>query len=706
MKKSRVFFAALLVAAGISAPQCINALPCSAASDDTATGVTEADDTATGVTETDEVPINESNFPDKVFRDYVKKFDKDDNGSFSQAELDRVYNINCSAMKIKSLKGLEYFTSLESLDCSRNELAELRVSKNTKLKSIECNSNSLRSLDLQALPKLEYLLCYINDLGILDVSANTELTTLNCDFNELSELDVSACPKLLQLSCEGNDLTKIDVSHNPNLVSLNFSSAKVSELNLDNNAELSELYCDCNPLGELDLSHVNLRELKCVECGLDELDLSGQTRLERLDAFANNIRQLDLGERPELTWCNVNFNLLTELDVTGCPNLVYLDVRFCYMKEYPKGAPENKWVEFEPQRYVGPVEGLKVESAGSLPVKISWSDVKEADAFEVFRSESETDDFICIDESEDLIYQDTTALPDKTYYYKVRGYRTMMEYSGKFYGDFSEVVKVITSDSGRAPSDPENPGFENFVERLYTVALNRESDPEGKAYWVRQVVEEGATGADCARYFLLGSDEFLQRDLTIEDFVEILYDTFFDRVSDAAGKKGWVDAIRSGKKTRAEVVNDFIESTEWCDVCASYGVKSGALYHKATRPSENAVKFATRLYTCCLNRDAEEGGLRYWSLALTNLEKTGADAAREFFESEEFVGYNTTDQEYIRRLYTTFMGRDPGGNEVAYWLREITEGRLSRHSILSFFAQSDEFTKICKQYGIERGEIA
>ncbi len=132
------------------------------------------------------------------------------------------------------------------------------------------------------------------------------------------------------------------------------------------------------------------------------------------------------------------------------------------------------------------------------------------------------------------------------------------------------------------PTPTKAPSFEDFVERLYVVALNRASDPSGKAYWVKQVKEKQKTGGDCARFFLLDAPEFMNRNLSVEDFVETLYKTFFDRASDPAGKKGWVDAIKSGAKSRSEVVNDFIESDEWVDVCNTYGVESGAKYHFGT----------------------------------------------------------------------------------------------------------------------------
>ena len=254
-----------------------------------------------------------------------------------------------------------------------------------------------------------------------------------------------------------------------------------------------------------------------------------------------------------------------------------------------------------------------------------------------------------------------------------------------------------------APS--KEPTFKDFVERLYVIALNRASEPEGKAFWVSKVENGEYNGADCARFFLLEAPEFMNRGLGDEDFVEILYRTFFDRASDAAGKKGWVDAIKSGKMTRALVVENFIESTEWCNICATYGVRSGAKWHKAEFASKNAINFATRLYTCCLGRAAEDAGLKYWSLALTNLEQTGCSAAKEFFKSAEFVNLKLKDDEYVKRLYKTFMDREPEASEVAYWVGEINAGRQTRDSVLSFFGQSEEFTKICKKYGIERGEI-
>ena len=268
-----------------------------------------------------------------------------------------------------------------------------------------------------------------------------------------------------------------------------------------------------------------------------------------------------------------------------------------------------------------------------------------------------------------------------------------------------EPTKVPTTEPTPTQAPTSEGTIEQFAERLYTVALGRESDAEGLKYWSDEIKNGNKTGGECAHFFLIDAPEFLNRGLSEEEFVETLYKTFFGRDSEPAGKAYWVGELKKGTKTKEDVINGFIDSTEWCNICASYGVKSGAPNAKAEVASQNAKDFATRLYTCCLNRGPEKGGLAYWSLALTNLEQTGCSAAKFFFTGDEFVGFGLKNDEYVRRLYTTFMGRDPEASEVAYWVGEIKKGTQTKDSVLAFFGQSPEFTNICKKYGIDRGTI-
>ena len=269
------------------------------------------------------------------------------------------------------------------------------------------------------------------------------------------------------------------------------------------------------------------------------------------------------------------------------------------------------------------------------------------------------------------------------------------------YGNSIEVVFKVTVNEPATPTpDPDSESFGGFVERLYNVALGRESEPEGKEFWVKNVEAGNLTGADAAREFL-NSAEFKGKGLSDEQFLAVLYETFFNRnyKDDPDGFNFWMNSLKS--VGREKVVDGFINSEEWCNICAEYGIRSGATTAKATKASKNAIAFAERLYTCCLGREAEEGGLKFWSLSLTNLEVSGSEAARQFFTSAEFKGFNTSDEEYIKRLYTTFMGREYDEGGLNYWLGEM-KGGMNRDQVFNEFAKSQEFTNICNSYGIQR----
>ncbi|MBO4637853.1 MAG: DUF4214 domain-containing protein [Clostridiales bacterium] len=243
------------------------------------------------------------------------------------------------------------------------------------------------------------------------------------------------------------------------------------------------------------------------------------------------------------------------------------------------------------------------------------------------------------------------------------------------------------------------PTASGFVERLYTVALGRSSDPAGAADWVAAITERGETGADAARGFLY-SDEFLNKDVTTEEFVRILYVTFFDREPDTDGFNAWVNALNNGSSKR-DVIEGFINSTEWANLCLRYGIASGGtgVPNIEVEPNQQTIDFCTRLYTTCLNRNADEAGLMAWARQLANRRDSGSGAARGFFFSDEFVNQNVSNGEFVNRLYRTFMGREADEAGYTAWVAQLEQGE-SRETVFMGFAESPEFTRICASYGI------
>ena len=112
--------------------------------------------------------------------------------------------------------------------------------------------------------------------------------------------------------------------------------------------------------------------------------------------------------------------------------------------------------------------------------------------------------------------------------------------------------------------------------------------------------------------------------------------------------------------------------------------------------------FVSRLYTQILGRQADPAGLSQWANVLRSGKEQGAKVAQGFIDSTEFKKRNLSDTEYVTTLYRTFFNREPDEGGLKAWLKVLDSG-LSRLHVFKGFAESDEFTKLCSAYGIERG---
>lgn len=112
-----------------------------------------------------------------------------------------------------------------------------------------------------------------------------------------------------------------------------------------------------------------------------------------------------------------------------------------------------------------------------------------------------------------------------------------------------------------------------FVTRFYTTCLNRQPDAGGLNSWVSGLLTGRLTGAQVADGFIF-SDELLSKNLSDNEFLNILYLAFFNRQPDAAGLSNWINAIARGANRRY-VLNGFVNSTEFKILCDSYGIRPG-----------------------------------------------------------------------------------------------------------------------------------
>ena len=254
-----------------------------------------------------------------------------------------------------------------------------------------------------------------------------------------------------------------------------------------------------------------------------------------------------------------------------------------------------------------------------------------------------------------------------------------------------------------APVEVDRDQLEGFVTRCYSLVLEREPDATGLAGWADQLEEGSICGAHVAYGFFF-SPEFINKNVSNETFVTLLYNVFLNRAPDATGLAGWTQQLNEGA-SREAVYAGFANSQEFFNLCSDYGIATGFYVQGVDYNSQKNVNaFVARLYSKCFGRLPDQGGQSGWVSQLLNGQTSGASAGYGFFFSPEFINRNTSDADYVKTLYNVFMGRAADEGGLNYWLEQLSSG-MSREDVFRGFAHSAEYTTICESFGIIRGTI-
>ena len=285
-----------------------------------------------------DVSIDAVNFPDEVFREYVRGFDTDSDGVLSDAELAAVEYIGVADMGIASLQGLEHFTALRGLECSRNNITELDLSSNVLLEYFTCDNNNITgTLDLNANTALIGMSALNNHITAINLQNCASLEGLGLHSNDLTTIDVTDCISLQELHCMNNNLTgHLDMSHCPQLRALyvgNIASSdnrnRLTSLNITGCTRLEGLGCEGNGItGTLDLSgRTALAEVWAQDNHFTAVNLQNCTALVQLGLHSNDLSSLDVSTCTSLQGLHcMNNNLTGNLNLSNCRQIreVYL----------------------------------------------------------------------------------------------------------------------------------------------------------------------------------------------------------------------------------------------------------------------------------------------------------------------------------------------------------------------------------------------
>ena len=258
-------------------------------------------------------------------------------------------SLDISSKEIESLEGIEEFHNVLSLNFSDNNLIEVDLSKNTKLKYIYGKDNKLKNISLPESNTLIELVIENNIIEELNLEKQQSLTFLNCSNNSLNSIVMPLESSIVRIDADNNNLEILDLKNEKNLRFLDCSNNNLKELNVTNSSLLINLFASENQIEEIDLSsNTNLMSVSLRNNKLKVVDLSNNLKIEGVNIDINNIEVLDLSKNINLKYFfardnyflktlnlkNGNNRKISEIFIGNTPSLNCILVDDVYYSEY------------------------------------------------------------------------------------------------------------------------------------------------------------------------------------------------------------------------------------------------------------------------------------------------------------------------------------------------------------------------------------
>ena len=338
------------------------------------TGVTVMISYTPDTTET-VLELDEEHIPDAAFREVLAATaDINQDGHLTEREVSLTDSLDFSGRGVRSLDGLEIFTSLTELNCSGNEITELDVSMMPSLLYLRCYNNDLTSLTLGEESRLREIYCYGNELTELDISGCLEMSSVLyratmtatgesssqygyyngifwCYLGVDNGVSITAADGLY-IAGENDSVVMLDETGFPDAALRSALSAydynkngglserelaRVATLTLSNVSSLQgmERLASLETLTlfmaeeadetDVDLSVLPALKTLTISLTADSLDLRGCGQLESVTITSGGLGELVLGEHPSLYYLSVSCSsgaIPAQVDISGAPMLL------------------------------------------------------------------------------------------------------------------------------------------------------------------------------------------------------------------------------------------------------------------------------------------------------------------------------------------------------------------------------------------------
>ena len=250
----------------------------------------------------------------------------------------------------------------------------------------------------------------------------------------------------------------------------------------------------------------------------------------------------------------------------------------------------------------------------------------------------------------------------------------------------------------------------DFLDNVYTVMLERESDPEGKEYWKNKILSEEIGILDFLNQ-ILDQDEFEKLQDSSEDFITKNYTLLVNRAPDEEGFNYWLGRIGQdrNKDEKLNLINEMAYSQEFMGKVNELGILFKKVIVEPRPPVENKPEelieldiFIKDAYQHLLGRESDLDGFNYWKGQLTSKNQGALDLINNFIALDEFKVRNLNDTQFISIIYEVLFNREADSEGLNYWNSIYQKDKSSNRmkNIVLEIADDTEFLTRIKNMGI------
>ncbi|EBF5850353.1 LPXTG cell wall anchor domain-containing protein [Listeria monocytogenes] len=319
----------------------------------------------------------ETVFPDAALATVIAKAAtglEDITQEVSQTDLNKITSLTATSKGIVDLTGIDLLSKLTSLSISGNQITDISALNGlTNLSNLNVSNNKITSFNLNAnsnLPMLSAVDIRSNNLKNINVQDQPKLRTIECDTGSSSELTEVTLKNLPTLIVAGNGssayqndivfsstpgLSKVILENLPSISSsvrldrcaieelvinnlpkvsmVNISNNKITTLEgLENLSAVNNLYASENLVTEIENMHA-FPKLQNLELGwnaltnvvMDQVTAEKLPLLRTMDVLGNNLIKINIQDQPKL-WtfkCDTGSSSeLTEVTLKNLPTLI------------------------------------------------------------------------------------------------------------------------------------------------------------------------------------------------------------------------------------------------------------------------------------------------------------------------------------------------------------------------------------------------